>query len=268
MDLSTIIGIITGAALISGAIILEGDVGAFLSLESFLIVIGGTLGATLASFPLQNFKALANILRTAFKEKTMAASETIALLVQLAEKARREGLLALEDDVAELDDEFLEKGIQLVVDGTDPELTRSILETELSFLEERHKSGQGMFQTMGAFSPAFGMAGTLIGLISMLGELDDPDAIGPGMAIALLTTLYGLLAANVVFFPIANKLKSKSSDEILLKEVMLEGILSIQAGENPRIVEEKLKAFLAPKSRDAVEEEKEEEVEVDTDAES
>ncbi len=264
MDLSTIIGLISGVALISGAIILGGDVGGFIEFQAVLIVFGGTFAATLASFPMDRFKALAKIIRTAFKKTSMEASETIALLVQLAEKARREGLLALEDDVAEIDDDFMEKGIQLVVDGTDPELTRSILETELSFVEERHKDGQGMFQTMGAFSPAFGMAGTLIGLIRMLGDLDDPDAIGPGMAIALVTTLYGVLAANLIFFPVANKLKAKSGEEILLKEVMLEGILSIQAGENPRIVEEKLKAFLAPQSREAVEEGKEEEVEVDT----
>jgi chemotaxis protein MotA len=162
----------------------------------------------------------------------------------------------LEDAAYQVEDDFLKKGILLIVDGTDPELVRNILETELAFLEDRHKTGQSIFETMGALAPAFGMIGTLIGLIRMLRNLNNPEAIGPGMAVALLTTFYGALLANLVFIPVAGKLKIRSNEEILNKEVMIEGMLSIQAGENPRIIEEKLKAFLAPKIRESLQDEK------------
>jgi len=184
-----------------------------------------------------------------FFAKTMHPAELIKTLVQFTQKARREGLLALEDEAASVEDAFLSKGVQLVVDGTDPELVRSILETELSFLENRHRTGAAMFETMASLAPSFGMVGTLIGLIQMMGTLDDPEKIGPGMAVALVTTFYGTILANLVFTPLAGKLKVRSAEEILLREVMIEGILSIQAGDNPRIVEEKLNAFLAPKVR-------------------
>lgn len=166
-------------------------------------------------------------------------------MLVFAEKARREGLLALEQDVMEINDPFLQKGIQLVVDGTDPELVRNILETKLTFLEERHQKGRGLFSTMGQLAPSFGLIGTLIGLIQMLSQLDDPTNLGSGMAVALITTLYGALLANLLFNPLAGKLRIRSLEEVLLKEVMIEGVLSIQAGENPRIVREKLNAFLA-----------------------
>ncbi|NLL41740.1 MAG: motility protein A, partial [Firmicutes bacterium] len=173
----------------------------------------------------------------------------IDILVDFAETSRREGLLALEEKAQAIDEPFLQKGIQLVVDGTDAELVRNILEIELIFLEERHRLGQKIFEQMGALSPAYGMIGTLIGLIAMLGALDNPDQIGMGMAVALITTLYGSVASNLIFLPLAGKLGIKSDEEILLKQVMIEGILSIQAGENPRIVEEKLKSFLSPAER-------------------
>jgi chemotaxis protein MotA len=173
-------------------------------------------------------------------------------LVDFAEKARREGLLSLEQDVMEIDDSFLQRGIQLVVDGTDPELVRNILETKLTFLEERHQKGQDIFSSMGQLSPAFGMIGTLIGLIQMLTNLESPDSLGPGMATALITTFYGIIFANLFFIPITGKLKMRSEEEILMKEVMIEGILSIQAGENPRIVKEKLSAFLAKEKQEGI----------------
>jgi chemotaxis protein MotA len=176
----------------------------------------------------------------------------IQRLVYFTEKARREGILALEDEVETLDDEFFKKGLQLVVDGSDPELVRNILETELAFVEERHKSGQGIFITMATLAPAFGMIGTLIGLINMLKHLDDPAVIGPNMAVALITTFYGALFANLICIPIASKLNIRSGQEVLLKELVIEGVLSLQAGENPRLVEEKLKAFLPPKARNAL----------------
>jgi len=217
-----------------------------------MIVAGGTLAATLISYPLKNVVGVFGVLKKAFFNKMQDPTEIINILVRFAEKARREGLLALEMDAEEIDDKFLQKGIQLVVDGTDPELVKSILETELVFLEERHRAGRAIFETMGQLSPAFGMIGTLIGLIQMLGSLNDPGAIGPGMATALITTFYGSLMANLIFNPIAEKLRVRTAEEVLLREVMIEGILSIQAGENPRIVEEKMKVFLAPRLRENI----------------
>jgi chemotaxis protein MotA len=167
-------------------------------------------------------------------------------------------LLALEEDASQLDDEFMRKSIQLVVDGTDPELVKSILDTEIGLLEERHSANKSYLDSMGELGPAYGMLGTLIGLIQMLGNLDDPSALGPGMAVALVTTFYGSVMANMISIPLSKKLAQNSSREILCRELMVEGILSIQAGENPRIVEEKLKVFLQPKMRKQLDEGKEE----------
>lgn len=261
MDIASIIGFVAGTVLILWAMSTGGSLMGFWDPPSIAITVGGTFAAVFINFPLSKIVGVMKILKQAFIGKVIDPSEVIGTLVKFAEKARREGLLALEDEAAQLTDPFLQKGLQLVVDGTDPELVRSILETELAFLEDRHKAGQGIFDSMAALAPAFGMIGTLIGLIQMLKNLDDPSAIGPGMAVALLTTFYGAMMANFVFIPISGKLKVKSAEEVLLKEVMIEGILSIQSGDNPRIVEEKLKAFLAPKLRkgkdkkDSVEEE-------------
>lgn len=252
MDIGTIIGIIGGIVVFLWAIYLGGSLSAFIHLPSALIVLGGTLAATLVNYPIPKLVEVMRIVKVVFTEKQMEAEELIQTVVGLAETARREGLLALEDAAYRLSDEFMKKGILLIVDGTDPDLVRNILETELAFLEERHREGQGIFEAMGAYAPAFGLVGTIIGLINMLKDISDPDAIGPGMAVALITTFYGSLFANLLFLPIAGKLKVRSGEEILLKEVMVEGMLSIQAGENPRIIEEKLKAFLPPKMRSNV----------------
>ncbi|HHW02859.1 MAG TPA: flagellar motor protein [Thermoanaerobacterales bacterium] len=249
MDLATIIGIISGMVIFFWAISMGGSLGAFIDIPSALIVFGGVLAATMINYPFAKLLDVLKILKNVFKEKQLDAGEIIKNIVSLAETARREGLLALEEAAYQLKDEFLQKGILLIVDGTDPELVRNILETELAFLEERHKEGQSIFESMGALSPAFGLIGTIIGLINMLGHLDNPEAVGPGMAVALITTFYGAVFANLLFIPIAGKLKVRSREEILLKEVMIEGMLSIQAGENPRIIEEKLNAFLSPKKR-------------------
>ena len=245
MDIITIVGLITGVGLILGSIIIGGEILIFISLQSAMIVLGGTFGATMIKYSFNELKKIPSLINIIFRDKELDSDETIEILVDFAEKARREGLLALEQDAADLNDDFLQKGIQLVVDGTDPDLVRSILETKLTFLEERHEKTQGMFKTMAALSPAYGMIGTLIGLIQMLTQLDDPSNIGSGMGVALITTLYGTVLANLFFTPMAGKLEIASQDEVLMKEVMIEGILSIQAGENPRIVREKLTAFLA-----------------------
>ena len=175
--------------------------------------------------------------------------EIIQKIIDLSNVARKEGLLSLEEAAGDIADPFLQKGILLVVDGTDPELVRAIMETELVSVEGRHKDKIGFWEDLGAMGPAWGMIGTLIGLINMLKALDDPSAIGPAMAVALITTLYGSLLANWICAPVASKLKKKNADEMLVKEIEIEGLLSIQAGENPRVIEEKLKSFLAPADR-------------------
>jgi chemotaxis protein MotA len=257
MDFATIIGIVVGMALIFGAIVSTGSLKTFWDVPSLMITIGGTMAATLINYPMSQIISVMKVLRNAFRKDIMQPAAVINMLVSFADKARREGLLALEEEAEKMEDDFFKKGIQLVVDGSDPELVRSILETELAFLEERHRSGQSIFLTMGSFAPAFGMVGTLIGLINMLRELDSPDNIGPHMAVALITTFYGVLFANLICIPVAGKLAIRSEQEILVKELIIEGVLSIQAGENPRIVEEKLKAFLAPPDRLALEAERE-----------
>jgi chemotaxis protein MotA len=249
LDLGTLIGIVLGFVLIIVSILLGGSLGSFFDLPSLMIVLGGTIAATLVAYPLPKVKEIIKLTQIAFKQRPNNPNDMIDNIIELANKARKEGLLALEESSGNLEDDFIKKGIMLVVDGTDPELVRTLLETELAFLEERHKGGQGLFETMGSLCPAFGMVGTLIGLINMLQKLDDPSSIGPSMAVALITTFYGSLFANLIFIPIANKLKLKSREETLEKEIVVEGLLSIQAGENPRIIEEKLKAFLPPSMR-------------------
>lgn len=235
--------------MIIGSILLNGSLGAFIDIPSMMIVVGGTIAATLVAYPLPKVKEVIKLTQKVFKERQSNPNEVIESMIELANKARKEGLLALEESSAGIDDEFIQKGVMLVVDGTDPDLVRTLLETELDFLEERHKSGQGLFETMGSLAPAFGMVGTLIGLINMLKKLDDPSSIGPAMSVALLTTFYGSFLANMIFIPVANKLKIRSREETLEREIIVEGLLSIQAGENPRIIEEKLKAFLPPSMR-------------------
>ena len=249
MDISTVVGLLLGIAFVIGGILQTGQLGSYFDFPSIVIVLGGTIASTLASFPLKNFFNTSKVIKKAFFNKETSPNEVIGEIINLANVARKEGLLSLEEYAESLDDEFLKKGIMLKVDGTDPELVRNILETELVFLEERHTEGQNVFETMGTYAPAFGMIGTLIGLINMLKYLDDPSTIGPNMSVALVTTFYGSVLANVVFLPLAHKLKVRSKSEILVKELMVEGLLSIQAGENPRIIEEKLKTFIPPEMR-------------------
>lgn len=251
MDLATLLGIAIGLGLMIISIMMEGEIRLFWSLSSLMIVFGGTLASIMVNFSMKEVLSMLPLLKVAFSRQQNDNARVIETLVEFAEVSRREGLLALEERAQATNEPFLQKGIQLIVDGTDAELVRNILEIELYFLEERHRIGQRIFEQMGALSPAYGMIGTLIGLIAMLGALDSPDQVGMGMAVALITTLYGAVASNLLFLPIAGKLKLKSDEEVLMKQVMIEGILSIQAGENPRIVEEKLKSFLSPVEREA-----------------
>lgn len=249
MDISTLLGVVLGSALVLWGIMSGGPLSSFWDAPSLFITFGGTIGAVLVQHSMDEILNLFRVLKVLFTEPRNSPLATIRVLVGMAEKARREGLLSLEEEAEAFDDPFLRKGVQLVVDGTDPDLVRNVLEIEISFVAERHRAGQEIFATMGAFAPAFGMIGTLIGLVQMLSHMDDPSMVGPGMATALLTTFYGAFAANLLFLPAAGKLRMRSDREILQKQMIVEGVLSIQAGENPRIVEEKLKSFLSPKQR-------------------
>jgi chemotaxis protein MotA len=249
LDLGSVIGVVLGLALIVGSILLDGSILTFYNLPSILIVIGGTIAGLFVAYPMEKVKAAFKVAQKAFKGGSINYQESINQIVEIANVARREGLLALEEAASKIDDDFLKKGIMLIVDGTDPELVRNILETELAFIDERHGEGRSIFDALGAFAPAFGMIGTLIGLINMLQSLEDPTSVGPKMSVALITTFYGAVLANLVFIPIATKLKLRSKEEMLIKEVMVEGLLSIQAGENPRIIEVKLESFLPPGMR-------------------
>ena len=238
-----------GVGLIGVSILTREGAMIFVDLQSALIVIGGTVSATLVNFPLRDVLSVFRVVKNVFLHKVQSVDNLIEKLVQLSRKARVEGLLSLEKDIAALDDEFVKKGLQLMVDGTETGMLRDILTTELSCLEERHTLGQAIFKAMGAYFPAFGMAGTLIGLIQMLSKLNDPTKIGAGMATALVTTFYGVLGANLLCLPMAGKLKTRSRQEILNKELVIEGICSIQAGDNPRLLRDKLVMFVAPDVR-------------------
>ncbi len=250
MDISTIIGLVSGTIFVIVSIILgEGRVSLFLDWPSVMIVFGGITAALFVSYPIPKLIEGFKTGKHAFSKLEIDPTEVISKINELALSARKEGLLALEEIAQGMDDPFLQKGILLIVDGTDAELLRSILETEIAFVENRHKDNQKFWDTIAELGPAWGMIGTLIGLIIMLDNLNDPSTLGPKMGVALITTFYGSMIANLVATPISNKLKLRSNDEILHKQVMVEGLLSIQAGENPRVIEEKLKAFLSPGTR-------------------
>lgn len=254
MDIATIVGFVLVIGFTASSIMNSGDLGAFWDLPSIFITVGGTIAAVVLAFPVENLKEVGKIISKAFLHKSLKPEEIINQIIELANVARKDGLLALEDYGSQSEDEFMKKGIMLIVDGTDPELARNILETELIFLEERHASGVGIVDMAGATAPGFGMIGTLIGLVNLLKELDDPSTIGPNMSVALITTFYGSFIASAFCQPLSNKLSIRSGQEVLLKELMLEGLLSIQAGENPRIIEEKLKTFVSPEVRKRMDE--------------
>lgn len=252
MDIASILGLVLCGVVFIFGIISSGGVSAlgnFVNLPSIFITFGGAFFCCLASYSLQNFLEGVKSFRLVLKVPTIDTPVMIGKIIDLSNIARKEGLLSLEEAAADLDDEFLKKGILLIVDGTDPELVRAIMETELISVEGRHKSKIGFWDTLGAMGPAWGMIGTLVGLVNMLNKMDDPSAIGPGMATALITTLYGSLLANWICAPVASKLKENNGEEVMMKEIMIEGLLSIQAGENPRVIEEKLKSFLSPQDR-------------------
>jgi chemotaxis protein MotA len=255
-DGATILGYVMGSLFIMMGIsdnftALEKLAG-FIDIPSIQIVIGGTIATVFVSFTFAEAKGMFGVCKQGFLVQEVDPISVIEILVQFAEKARREGLLSLEEDMDQISNPFIKKGIQLVVDGTDPELVRSILEAEVNQLEARHMAGLKMIGNVSTFGPAFGMIGTLVGLVNMLAKLDDPSSLGPSMAVALVTTFYGAVLSNLFSIPLEKNLEAKNTKELLLYEVAVEGLLSIQAGDNPRIVEERLKAFLPPSLRGAI----------------
>lgn len=249
MDISTLVGLLIGTVLLAWAMVQNGSLFDFLSPAALAVVFGGTLAATLVNYPLPRLLAAMRGVRHAFTDHAIDLRHLSQLIIGYAKRARREGLLALDEEAEDAPDPFLRKGLDLLVDGTDPAMVRTILENDLNALEERHKQGAALFESMAQFAPAFGLVGTLIGLVKMLRGMEDPSRIGPGLAVALLTTLYGALLANLLFLPMAGKLRIRSGEELLRKEVMLEGLLAIQAGDGPAILTERLSAFLSPGER-------------------
>ena len=251
MDLATIVGIISAFTLVLLSIMMGSPLSTFFNAPSLMIVVGGTLGATMINYPLADMIRVVKIGMKVLFAKNLSAPELIKNFVDYATRARREGILALESSINETDDQFLRKGLQLTVDGLEPQAIEEILQTEIDYIETRHRLGADIFTTLGTFAPALGMIGTLIGLVQMLQSMDDPSSIGPSMAVALLTTFYGSFMANILFMPMAGKLRKRSSEEVLVKEIVLYGILSIARGDNPRILEQRLHSFIPPDQRES-----------------
>jgi chemotaxis protein MotA len=250
MKASTAIGIAVAIGGLAIGGLLEGaSPAAFFNIPALLIVLGGTFGATFAGTTIEKIKLIPTLYKKAMGSDKPDMAAQLELLVGFAERARREGLLALDEEVAELDDEFTRKGLQLVVDGTDPELVREILENEIDGMMGRHHAAVSPFEKAGGFAPTMGIIGTVMGLVHVLENLDAPATLGPAISGAFIATLYGVGSANVVFLPTANKLKAMSSEEVELRTMTLEGILSIQAGDNPRVVADKLLSFIPPEER-------------------
>jgi chemotaxis protein MotA len=242
MDLGTIIGLVCGVSVVLFTILVGDNPLIFLNVQGLLIVFGGTIATTLIRFPLPKCLGAIEVVKNAFSVELPANHEVIEELVALARKARKEGLLALEDHESE--DEFLKRGLMLLVDGADADAVENVLLTNVRYVKQRHKEGQDIFREIGDAAPAFGMIGTLIGLVLMLSNMQDVTALGPAMAVAILTTLYGALIANVVALPVAKKLEVRSREEGLIRELMVVGLSNIAKGENPRMLETVLKSFL------------------------
>jgi chemotaxis protein MotA len=244
MDISTIIGIIVGLAALVGGFVWEGgELGGLMQLAAACIVLGGTLAAVLISFPLSKLKTVPRALALAFTSKDPNIPELIDDIVNMAYTARREGVLALERKTAEYPDPFLREGIQLVVDGTDQAMVEQIMEFELRATQNKYEDYAKIFESAGGYAPTMGIIGTVMGLIHVLGSLTEPTAVGPSIALAFTATLYGVASANLIFLPVASKIKTRGEDEMQRMEMMLEGILSIQNGDHPALVRRKLKSF-------------------------
>ena len=250
MDIATVAGCALSIVLIVGSILIGGgSLTAFFDVPSILVVFGGLIAAALVSFPLPNIRNFFRVSRKAVFWKIDTPADLVEQIVAIAMIARREGLLALDKRTNEIENDFIRLGVQMAVDGTRPEVMEDILRTEIDAIATRHREGKALFDCMGRFSPAFGMIGTLLGLVMMLGDMNDPSQIGAGMAVALLTTLYGAVAANCLFLPLAEKLGYTSKKERLTMEIVIRGVMAIQAGEHPRVIHQKLNTFIPPNQR-------------------
>jgi chemotaxis protein MotA len=251
LDLSTILGIGAAFGLMLMAILQGGPLSIFINVPSIMIVFGGTAGNALVHYPFSDVFDAINVAKKTFLHKETRINDMIVQLMEFANKARKEGILALQGAMENVKDDFLIKAMQMAVDGQEPETLRSMLSTEIEYIQQRHDKGAEIFLSLAAYAPAMGMVGTLIGLVQMLQTMDDPAAIGPAMAVALLTTFYGAVIANIICTPMAGKLKMRSQAEVLQKTLIIEGMQSILSGENPRIMEQKLHSFIAPKMRES-----------------
>ncbi|MHB8842134.1 MAG: flagellar motor protein [Candidatus Aquicultor sp.] len=250
MDFATIIGISLAIfSLLISVVIEGGSLGSLINVPAAILVFGGTFGATMVCFPISAIKKFPKWLSMALKEKKTDIHEVIAIIVTLAETARREGILKLENMVEDLENAYLKQGVNLVVDGTDYEVAKAIMKTELELMQERHRQGAKFFESAGGYAPTMGIIGTVMGLVHVLGNLSDAGNLGGAIATAFIATFYGVSSANILWLPIAAKLKSRSNDETIAREIIMEGVLSIQAGESPRIIEDRLKSFLSPDER-------------------
>ncbi len=252
MDIATFVGLILAGVLVMAAIIMGGSISWFVSIPSAMIVVGGTMGATLLSYPLAEVLGVFKVVKNVFFHRTQSVEAIIESMVEFGKLARKEGILSFEAKLKDIEDPFFAKGVTLAIDGMESSAIKDVLSTEINYVEERHSLGAEIFTTMAAYAPAVGMMGTIIGLVQMLMQMSDPSSIGAPMAVALLTTFYGTVIANLLCIPMAAKLKTRSKQEILLKELVLEGIMSIQAGDNHRLIEQKLMAFL-PQNKRAME---------------
>ena len=250
MEISTGLGLFVAIAAMGASIVIDGgNPAALMNLSAIIVVVGGSIGAALVSYPLDTVKSLPILMSQSFKANNSDPNEAINQFVVLADQARREGLLSLEEEANKMEDPLIQKGLMLIVDGVDPVVVRTVLEIDNDLTSRRHGVGVSLLETLGSLGPAMGMIGTVMGLVGVLRNLSDPSTLGPSIAIAFLTTLYGVLLANLLWNPMATKLKQKDKAEMITREVVVEGILAIQAGENPRIVREKLESFLLPRLR-------------------
>lgn len=248
--MSVLVGLVGATILIlTGMLMKGGSLFGVFNIPALLMVMGGTIGVLIASFGLKKTIQMISLGLMTLKEPPDNRPETIETLVGFSEKARREGLLVLEEDARGAEDAFLSRGVRLVVDGTDPDLVKDVLETELDAMEERHRNNQRLFTQGGAFAPTMGILATVLSLVAVLQKLDQPDTLGPAISAAFLATFYGVGVANLLFLPIANALKVRTENEVSERTLMIEGILSIQSGDNPRVLAEKLWSFLPPDSR-------------------
>lgn len=245
-DMMPIIGFVTAIALLIFGMTSQSGYGIFIDPKSMAITVGGSIGGLMISYPMNEFKRIGKTIAQIFKEGEISKIETINLFIDLSRKARREGLLSLEDSIADIQSDFIKKSLNMVVDGIEPESIKEIMTLEINSMEKRHYEASAVFKTLAAFGPAFGMLGTLIGLIQMLVSLSDVSNLTSGMGKALITTFYGSMLANLIALPISTKLDYKTDQEVSAMEMIIEGVLAIQSGVNPRIIEDKLIAYLSP----------------------